>query len=873
MKRLSLFLLMCIAVVTAAAKEYININDGWLFYNGSVDNGQSLSLNTAGWQQVSLPHSWNANDGQDGGGNYRRGDGWYRLKTTIPQQADGKRVYIDIGAACMQTWVYVDGKPAGTHTGGYARFAFDITDMVTAGKEAMIAIRVNNEDVVAPPRSADFTFSGGIQRGVRLVICEELHLAPTNHLPRNGFLTLEQGADIASPGVRIRQYDVSEQGAKVDVTARTRNASARSVDATVTVRITDRSGNVVARSEKQATLGGGQNSTVTQTLDIAAPHLWNGLADPYLYRVEVTLAENGRETDRAVEPLGLRYYHVDKERGFFLNGRSYPLRGMAIHEELNNKGRAMTDADRLRDLEIMRHSGLNYLRLSHYQHGDYTYNYCDSVGIIVWTEIPVINYMSDAGTPLTTFQHHAASQLYELIRQQYNHPSVCFWGLCNEIRASKTNVDIVPVLRALNDLAHNEDPTRLTTLAHDKAGDDQIKTAYKEWELPDVIAVNKYVGWYEGSKNNIDGDFESRMSRVHSLCKLPVGMSEYGAGGSPFQHQYPNPGTGGNGSANHPEEFQNKSHERHLSVINRCPWMWATSLWAGFDFASDARKEGDEAGINDKGLVTHDRAVTKDAYHLYRAGWTDDKGVVYICSRRFALRDNSVPVAVYSNCSSVILKVNGRTYATTRAADIPLFTTTSDVQLKAGANVIEASALYKGKEIKDHAVWYAGTAGNTVTMGRGDTQAAYDAPAEGTYTCRITYTAAANTPAEVSANGHAARHTFGASPADGTRTESVNVYLKKGTNTITFSTPDGTRMDIGEVAFHFYHDGTPYVYDNDIESLTPIPDNPNAAEGGTTGVRDIKKNGRANTRRHDLGGRPASRHDKIYIADGKKIIK
>ncbi len=772
---------------------------------GTVPNGQSATLDDKGWEQVSLPHSWNAFDGQDGNGNYRRGNGWYRLSTTIPQSASGQRVYLDIGAACMQAWVYVDGQLVGSHIGGYARFAFDITDKVAAGRQALIAIRVNNEDVVAPPRSADFTFSGGIQRAVRLIICDPLHFAPTNHIQRNGFLTLDQGADIASPGVCIRQYEVSSQSAKVDVTARTKNMSAQSKAETVVVNIKDRDGRVVAQNEKQATIDAGQNSSVTQTLTVDAPHLWNGLQDPYLYRVEVTLKEGDRTCDTTVQPLGLRYYSVDKERGFFLNGKSYPLRGFSMHEELADKGRALSDADRLRDLEIMRHAGLNYLRLSHYQHGDYTYNYCDSVGIIVYSEIPVINYMSDAGQPLQIYQHNAATQLYELIRQQYNHPCVMFWGLCNEIRLEKTDVDIVPVIRVLNDLAHDEDPTRLTILAHDRASDDQITKLYKEWEVPDVIAVNKYVGWYEGSRDNIDGDFESRMNRIHELCKRPLGMSEYGAGGSPFQHQYPNPGTGGNGSPNHPEEFQNMSHERHLSVINRTPWFWGTTLWAAFDFASDGRNEGDQAGINDKGMVTHDRAVTKDAYHLYRANFTRDEGVVYICSRRFTQREASVPVAVYSNSGQVVLRVNGRTYATQKDKDIPLFTTTANVQLKSGVNVVEASATFKGKKVTDHAVWYVGTAQNTVTP----QSATFNAPLSGTYTVRCT-------------------------PSGKT----WNVYLKEGRNTIT-TTEDAT--------VYFYHDGKPYLYDTEIPRLLPIPDNPNLPYSGKSAVRGVKKARRCRT--------------------------
>ena len=873
MKKLYLLSTLCLIASWVSAREYIDINADWKFHNGSVSNGYEVSIDDNGWSTIALPHSWNAIDGQDGGGNYRRGDGWYRKKTAIPASTEGKRVYLDIGAACMQTWVYVNGNYVGKHVGGYARFTFDITEHITPGEQALIAIRVNNEDVVAPPRSADFTFSGGIQRAVRLLITEPLHLTPTNHFNKNGFLTLNEGADIASPGVRIRQTKVSDASAQIDVTARTRNASYQSADATVRVTIYDRAGNKVVESEKVATIAAGKNSNVTQTLTVENPHLWDGLNDPYLYRTEVVVLNGTTETDRVVQPLGIRYYSVDKEKGFFLNDKSYPLRGMANHEELIDKGRALSDADRLRDLEIARRSGLNYLRLSHYQHGDYTYDYCDSVGIIVWTEIPAINYMSDASA-LTTYQHHAASQLYELIRQQYNHPCVMFWGLCNEIRQSKTNVDIYPVLKALNDLAHNEDPTRLTTLAHDKAGNEQITSTYKEWSLPDVIAVNKYVGWYEGSKNNMDGDFESRMTQVNTLCSLPVGMSEYGAGGSPFQHQYPNPETGGNGSNNHPEEFQNKSHEKHLSVINRTEWFWGTSLWAVFDFASDGRKEGDEAGINDKGVVTHDRAVKKDAYHLYRANWARDEGVIYICSRRYAKRGSSVPVAVYSNCSSVILKVNGRTVGTMNCDNNIHLYTLNNVSLQSGANVIEAVGLYKGEEISDKAVWYNGTATNTVNMEAGNNSLVYVTPEAGTYTTRIFYRASASSPVQFTTGDFTTTYTFGESGSE-TRFISVNLYLKKGANTITLTAlEDGIALpEIGKMEFYYYHAGVPHFEDNVLTTLVPIPDNPNRVEDEGNAIIPTYASPTATAGRYDLSGRPIQEPKGIFIENGKKQLK
>ena len=844
MKKSLFTFILCLTAMLISAKDYIDINAGWKFNKASVTSGQSTTLIDDAWQSVDLPHSWNAIDGQDGGSNYYRGDGWYRKKVTIPTIVSGARIYIDIAAANMTTTVYVNGSPVGIHTGGYARFVYDITGNVTPGQQALIAIKINNADVVAPPRSADFTFSGGLHRDVRLIIANDVHIAPKNDILTSYLLVGSAG--IASPGVKIRQYDV-DKTPKIDVTTRVRNSSTSVASTTAQVLVYDRNGNEVAEATKSANVNANSNVDFTSTLTINNAHLWNGVNDPYLYKVVVILKKGNVEVDRSVQPLGLRYFSADINNGFFLNGKSYPLRGIAFHDELIDKGRASTDAERKRDLDILRRMGTNYIRISHYQHGDYTYNYCDSVGIICWTEIPVINYMCDASAQ-STFQQNAATQLYELIRQQYNHPSVCFWGLCNEIRATTKTADVVAVITQLNNLAHSEDNTRLTTLAHDKAGATDIAN-YGEWNVPDVISFNKYCDWYEGS------DIDPRWPTVHSLVTTrPLGVSEYGAGGNPFHHgMSPNKGIGGQ---YHPEEFQAQVHQEHLDYINKNTWMWETSAWAGFDFASDGRSEGERLGINDKGLVNHERAIKKDAYFLYMANWNKNEGVVHIKNRRYIKPGTTFTVETYSNCSDLKLTVNGVASSMTSSnSTIKLFKV-DNVQLISGTNIVVAEGTFNGKKITDTVIWYVGTAGNSIEAenGSGGTtvadasssnlkrvevpqgvthQITYNAPVDGVYTAQIFYMTVENRSMNVSANGYTARHMFGETGswnADKQRDVCVNVYLKKGNNTIEFTNPDGACPNLDKIVFYNYHDGILDPEDNDYQKLIPISGNPNVGE-------------------------------------------
>ena len=693
---LSILTLGLFATSNVQAKDIIDINQDWRFIRSDVANGQMRTLNDGGWERISLPHSWNALDGQDGGSNYYRGVGWYRYSVTLPDSLMGKVIYLDCGAANQQTTIYVNGFEIRTHTGGYARFVTDITRRLSLGRKSVIAAKVSNAtSIVSPPMRADFTFSGGIQRGMRILVCNPLHIAPEVTVPVG--TQLAQAASIASPGVKVRQRNVSLQHADVEVVTTIRNSDTEAREASVVVRILDAENKLVAEKTAKTSVANGTDEQVSLTFAIDNPHLWNGVKDPYLYRIEVSLQSNGEETDNSTQPLGLRFYSIDRAKGFFLNGVSYPLRGIAFHDEMIDKGRASSDEDRRRDIDILAETGANYFRLSHYQHGDFTYDYLDSLGIICWTEIPVIDHMGPQNT-VATFQQNASTQLLELIRQQGNHPCVCFWGLCNEIR-QQSQADPVPVIQHLNDLAHSEDDTRLTTLAHDKWNDN-----YKEWFIPDVMAFNKYCGWYE-SINNVP-EFATRSTDMRDHTTIPMGVSEYGAGANPWQHTIDRKKSPSSGGSFHPEEFQAYSHEEHLRVIKNSPWMWGTTVWVGFDFASDGRNEGEQPGINDKGLVSHDRQIRKDAYYLYKANWNQKEPTLYITSRRWNDRVGLTwPVRVYSNCTGYIsLYVNGRRISRAKV-DALKTVEFADVTMKRGENEIVVQSEWNGEAVSDTVKW------------------------------------------------------------------------------------------------------------------------------------------------------------------------
>lgn len=626
-------LFFCIVHQAGAQRNIISINDSWKFGTTSDQNVITSGYNDSGWSTVNLPHTWNGLDGQDGGNNLFRGAKWYRKFILAENNWQGKKVFLRFGAANMKTDVYVNGQSVGTHIGGYAAFIFDITNFLTYGGNNIVAVKVDNSsNIDAAPLSGDFSFFGGITRKVELIVTEPVFISPL---------------DFASPGIYITPYNISATQADVKIQVLVGNHSAESKNVEVIATIKDRTGAVQVTVSSTISVNSNTVETALLNTEVANPVFWNGTINPYLYKVEVSLKADNKVTDRLDQPLGFRTFSVNDDTGFSLNNHSYSLHGVCLHEDRPDIGRAISDAQRKEDLDILQDLGCTYLRLVHCQHGEFTYDYCDTLGVVLSTEVPLVNLISSS----VAFGDNAKTQLKELIKQNYNHPSVMFWGMYNEVNFHAGPAP-APLIAQLNTLAHQLDSTRLTT------GAAQKDEADSHWLL-DVCGWNKYMGWYDGSFTDY-ASWADWLRGRHPDTK--IGMSEYGAGASINQHQEtsvrPNPG-----GMFHPEEYQCDYHEAYYQAMLQRPFIWSSAVWVAFDFASDYRAEGDALGINDKGLITRNRRVKKDAFYYYKANWTDDP-FVYITSRRFVERTNAeTQVKVYSNCDSVELKVNDKVYS------------------------------------------------------------------------------------------------------------------------------------------------------------------------------------------------------------------
>jgi beta-galactosidase len=620
-------------------RKDIVLKTGWRFIRKDLPSAQSTGFDDAGWQAVTLPHTWNALDGQDGGDNYYRGACWYRLNLPLDSTVMVKQLFLRFEAASLVADVFVNGRPVGRHVGGFAAFCFDITGLVHAGNN-IVAVRVDNShspDI--PPLSGDFTICGGLYRNVHLLILNKISISPT---------------DDASPGIYLKPVQVDDKIAIVNALARLRNDSDE--DQTVIVRFTIRNAadHEVAATQMPQTIPAHSKSDSTSNLTIESPHFWNGRDDPYLYHATIDLIQNGMLLDRVVQPLGLRSFRVDAQKGFILNGRPYPLHGVAVHQDYFNKGWAITSDDIDKSYRLIEEMGCTTVRLAHYQHPDYEYSLCDHAGIVVWAEACLVNRIGDTAA----FSENAKQQVRELIKQNYNHPSIFFWSLFNEL-GPRTRTDW-QLVHDLNDIAHDLDPDRRTVAA-----------SHLPAQIPlngytDIIGFNRYFGWYTGTI----ADWPTELDKLRAtLPNRAIGISEYGAGASVLQHEeHPTtqPSTKGHW---HPEEWQSTVHETAWRAIKDRPWLWATYVWSMFDFASDARDEGDTPGRNDKGLVTADREIKKDAFYFYKANWTEDP-FVHICEKRFDPRPvGPAELKVYSNCDSVELFLNGKSLGNRSCSD------------------------------------------------------------------------------------------------------------------------------------------------------------------------------------------------------------
>ncbi|WP_342562252.1 glycoside hydrolase family 2 TIM barrel-domain containing protein [Paenibacillus sp. FSL R7-0345] len=652
-------------------RKILNLNADWRFSKQSEIEGADPACSDRDWEKVSLPHTWNAVDGANGN-EYDRRACWYRKTLTLPAAEQHNRVYIEFQGANSVADVYLNGMHIGQHRGGYSAFRFDLTAYLQFGAPNLLAVKVDNsalEDVY--PLRADFTFYGGIYRDVNLIILNPVHIDLLDH---------------GSAGVYVVQEKVTAEAAQLRIHTRIANDSPEEGKTRLWVELLDKAGAVAGVSGAEVKLAAGDTSAVDLAITIPKPLLWDAVPDAHLYQAKVSLQRYNDTIDELLIPFGVRYFRVDPAEGLYLNGRPVRLQGVSRHQDRKDMGWAITAQQHEEDMELIREIGANSIRLAHYQHDQYFYDLCDSAGMVVWAEIPFITRMSE--TDLTGA--NAKSQMVELIRQNYNHPSILFWGIQNEIQIGSKNVEQVrQVVRELNELTRQEDPTRLTTMANMFIVDDKDEYNY----LTDVIGYNKYYGWYNGKAE----DFAPWIDQFHQTNPdTCLSISEYGAEGI-IEYHSDEPVV-----KDYTEEYHALYHEKVWRIFAERPFLWATYVWNMFDFGANVRDEGGVKGRNNKGLITYDRKVKKDAFYMYKAHWSKEPFVHIAGKRHLERTGDSTDLKVYTNCGSVSLIINGVKNETLSGAEkILLF---KDVLLGEGYTMIEVVADNGQEGFTDRAV-------------------------------------------------------------------------------------------------------------------------------------------------------------------------
>lgn len=635
-----------------SSRGILPLTADWRFTRGDPSGAQGIDLDDANWNRVTVPHSLDA--AEEGDGSYYRGPAWYRRILTLAARHPGRRLFLQFDGVALAADVWINGRFIGRHEGGHAAFRFDITEALNVGRN-VLAVRVDNGPTrIIAPLSGDFTIFGGLYRPVSLIETDDLHF---------------DMMDFGGPGIFVRATDITPERAAISLLARVSNAAGSRKRTSVTASILDADGRQVAWMKGAVEVSPGKTAQVRMAGAVAPPRLWNGVQDPYLYRVVVRIGETG---DQITIPLGIRTVRIDPAQGLILNGRPYQLRGANLQLSARpGIGTAVSREQIVEDIAIMREMGATGLRLAHMQHAQAVYEEADRLGLGLWTEIGVVAEIEDSAQ----FRANAAQQLRELIAQNYNHPSVMLWGIGNEIYADDPRV--AGVLEGLNRIAKEADPDRPTVYAHCCQADDHPKAM-----VTDVIGFNRYFGWYKDQRGGI-GQWASGFHAAHPGRAFAI--SEYGAGASIF-HQADPPGEVEPASGWHPEQYQAEYHERNWRELADKPYLFGTFVWVAYDFASAGRHEGDRRGINDKGLVTYDRRTRKDAWYWYQANWTDAP-MVHITSRRFDRRATPVAeVKIYTNAAAVTLWVNG---VETGPLAVEGRIARRNVQLRPGLNRIE----------------------------------------------------------------------------------------------------------------------------------------------------------------------------------------
>ncbi len=588
-------------------RQIININNKWTFRKGVTEPPEKPDNS---WCFVNLPHTYNAIDGQDGGNDYYRGFACYQKEINRNDLPKADRYFLEIKGANSSAEVFVNGVSVKKHDGGYSIFRVDITERV---KEHFVisVVTDNSANSRVYPQMADFTFYGGLYRDVN-IIC-----VPESHFDLDYY---------GAPGIEVTP-SVTKEKADISLVAHLKNADGCKVVFSLYNKEDEKI------SEKPAEADG------SALITIDSPHLWHGKKDPYLYTARAQLIKNGEVTDEVSTRFGCRFFEITPDKGFILNGEEYPLRGVSRHQDRLGIGNALLPEHHREDIELISEVGATTVRLAHYQHDSYFYDLCDEKGLLVWAEIPYISqHMPSA-------RENTLSQMKELIAQNYNHPSIFVWGLSNEISMKgDKDPDMLENHRLLNDLCHEMDKTRPTTIAVVSP----CPTDSPYIKIPDTVAYNHYFGWY-GGDTSMNGPWFDKFHAEHP--DIPIGCSEYGCEALDWHTSSPHQG-------DYTEEYQAYYHEELIKQLYTRKYLWATYVWNMFDFGADARNEGGENGQNHKGLVTFDRKYKKDSFYAYKA-WLSDEPFVHICGKRYAEREgDTIKLTVYSNKPEVELLVN-----------------------------------------------------------------------------------------------------------------------------------------------------------------------------------------------------------------------
>lgn len=690
----SAIVLSSLIATAAQGREVLAFNEDWMFRKGPFATDHVLSsadlfapdesllggFGNRQWSKVAIPHTWNNVDMQTDKNNFYAGECYYRKMYSPDIKLKDKRIFLRFEGLASVAEVYVNRVFAGKHEGGYSAFAIEISELLNYGQENEILVKADNSPrpEVIPINHTLFGVYGGMYRPVNLIITEKINISVT---------------DLASPGVYLTQKNVSPKSASVNVKVKIENKlrAAKTID--LETSIYEANGTIKERKESRIKVSPQGRQTFHQDFTINKPHLWQGLDDPYLYKVVVRLIDEGKTIDQVVQPLGLRTFELKSGDGMYLNGKKVPMYGTCRHQDRWRYGSALSNEQHAEDLEIIREMGATTIRFAHYQQAEYIYSKCDSIGFIVWAEIPFVNRvgMKEAG--------NAKQQLSELIRQNYNHPSIYVWGLHNEVYIPENYT--AALTAELHDLAKSEDPFRYTVSVNGYGN-----AGHKVNMQADIQGINRYFGWYERKIQDLEPWIENlEQNYPDYLCML----AEYGAEAN-VEQQRETAGDVGDccGFAkNYNETFATRLHETQWSYVAKHPYLLASYIWNTFDFATPMSSQGETEARNMKGLVTFDRKIKKDPFYWYKANWSKEP-VLHITQRRVEQRhQQQSSITIYSNLGQPNLKINNRPPAKPpRQGLSPVHFIYDDIELQIGENNIEAIVEYEGKAYKDSIVWY-----------------------------------------------------------------------------------------------------------------------------------------------------------------------